>query len=540
MKNIVLIGSGASGVHFALSVLRKGYSVTLLDVGWEKPEPVNPADTFQQLKVNLKDPSGYFLGDQYESVIYPGGKDDYYTKFYGFPPSKSHVFNQPKDFNYNAEGMVPLFSFAQGGLAEAWTGGAYPLNDHELAEFPFEYSDIEPHYGEVAGRIGLIGEDDDLARFYPLHDNLLSPLELDTHSAQLLADYESQKSSLNRHLNAFLGRSRVTTLSEDKNGRKGCVYCGRCMWGCPPESLYTPSITLRECRTYPNLKYIPGIMIDHFEYDSKGTIRAAVGRSVKDGQQRAFEGDVFVLAAGTLSSSKIFMDSIYRRERRVVKLSGLMDNRQILIPFLNLKMIGKTYSPDSYQYHQIAIGIESERPEHYIHGQVTTLKTALTHPIIQNIPLDLGTSIFIFRNLRAGLGVVNLNLFDDRRESAYVSVKPGPRGHETELEISYQPSEQEPKRIKDSIKTVKKFLRRLGCIVPPGMVHVRPMGASVHYSGTLPMSRERIPFTTSPTCRSHDFDNLYIVDGSTMPYLPAKNITFTLMANAVRVAETAF
>jgi hypothetical protein len=31
-----------------------------------------------------------------------------------------------------------------------------------------------------------------------------------------------------------------------------------------------------------------------------------------------------------------------------------------------------------------------------------------------------------------------------------------------------------------------------------------------------------------------------VVDGAVMPFLPAKNLTFTLMANAVRIAETAF
>ena len=30
---ILIVGSGASGVHFALSVLRKGYEVVMLDVG---------------------------------------------------------------------------------------------------------------------------------------------------------------------------------------------------------------------------------------------------------------------------------------------------------------------------------------------------------------------------------------------------------------------------------------------------------------------------------------------------------------------------
>ena len=43
-----------------------------------------------------------------------------------------------------------------------------------------------------------------------------------------------------------------------------------------------------------------------------------------------------------------------------------------------------------------------------------------------------------------------------------------------------------------------------------------------------------------PNVVYHDFDNLYIADGTTFPYLPAKNLTFTLMANSVRVADCAF
>jgi choline dehydrogenase-like flavoprotein len=66
------------------------------------------------------------------------------------------------------------------------------------------------------------------------------------------------------------------------------------------------------------------------------------------------------------------------------------------------------------------------------------------------------------------------------------------------------------------------------------------MGASVHYAGTIPMSDNPASGTSSALCRSHDFDNLFFVDGTTFPFLPAKNITFTLMANAVRVADLAF
>jgi choline dehydrogenase-like flavoprotein len=63
------------------------------------------------------------------------------------------------------------------------------------------------------------------------------------------------------------------------------------------------------------------------------------------------------------------------------------------------------------------------------------------------------------------------------------------------------------------------------------------MGASVHYAGTLPMSREGGALTTTADCRSLDFPNLIVADGSTFPFLPAKNLTLTLMANAARVAD---
>jgi choline dehydrogenase-like flavoprotein len=65
------------------------------------------------------------------------------------------------------------------------------------------------------------------------------------------------------------------------------------------------------------------------------------------------------------------------------------------------------------------------------------------------------------------------------------------------------------------------------------------MGASVHYAGTFPMTRDPRPWSTDSGGRSRDFPNLWFADGSTFPSLPAKNLTFTLMANATRIAHRA-
>jgi hypothetical protein len=536
VAKLTVVGSGASAVHFALSALERGHRVVMVDVGREGPVSERPNDGFLELKAGLADPAEYFLGTRYEAVVYP----DLEGEYYGFPPHKSYVFEPLRFLEVRSRGFAPLFSFARGGLAEAWTGGCYPFNDAELGAFPFDYEELGPFYDLVAKRIGISGMRDDLADFMPLHGHLMEPLRLDHHSSLLLERYGRVRSRLRTRLGAHMGRARVAVLSTDRAGRSGCRYLGRCLWGCPVEALYTPSQTLAECQSKARFEYLGAHCASHFKTDGNRRIRSLVVEPVAGGEARELSVETLVLAAGTLSSSRIVLESIHRERGLRIALEGLMDNRQILAPFLNLRLIGRPFEPESYQYNQLAIGLEGNRPEEYVHCLVTTLKTALLHPIVQNVPFDLHTSLFLFRNLHAALGLINVNFHDTRRKGSSVSLEPAGDGSHPRLRIHYSPPEDEEGRIAGTLRRLRRLLWQLGCVVPPGMVHVRPMGASVHYAGTFPMSASPRPFTVSARCRSHDFDNLYLVDGASFPFLPAKNITFTLMANAARVATQVF
>jgi hypothetical protein len=535
-QSVTVVGSGPSAVHFALSLLRKGHAVTMFDVGYEKPAAVNPTDSLTRLKTTLEDPATFFLGDDFRGVLLPGNKGEYY----GIPPGKDYIFRTPDGFDFAGSGFAPLFSFAQGGMAETWTAGCYPYTAAEVAEFPFPFADLQAGYNEVARRIGVTGEVDDLARFYPAHEHLLEPLRLDRHSAQLMRQYALRRAALQRDLRCYFGRTRVATLSRDHAGRQACSYLGRCLWGCPSRSLYTPSSTLAECRQFSGFTYRGGMRVTHFTCDAGARVTAVVAEDVRDRRSESFPVSTLALGAGAMSSTQIFLESVFRQCGKVAALPGLMDNRQILVPFLNLRMLGKAWEPESYQYHLLGLGVEMDDPSQYVHGQITTLKTALLHPIMQNLPVDLRTAAFLVRHLHSALGIVNVNHHDTPRAGSFVKLEPGREGKAGKLVIQYDPPRDEAAFIRHSVGTVKRALRRLGCIVPPGMEHVRPMGASAHYAGTLPMSLKKSPFTTSPLGQSHDFANLYIVDGATFPFLPAKNITFSLMANAVRIADAAF
>jgi len=537
---VVVIGSGPSGLHFAATALQRGQAVMLVDIGNSGPAVPAPQSRYADLKRDLPDPVGYFLGKDFEGIEVP--LDDGESEYYRLPPSKNHVFARPDSFVMATDGITPLASFGQGGLAECWTAGAYPFNDHDLAAFPFGYDELAPYYATVAERIGVGGRGDDLAPYFPVHAHLRAPVALNESSARLLAAYDAQRASLHARHKARLGRSRQAALSSDMDGRGGCFQCGRCLWGCPNGALYTPSITLRALRQDPRFTYLGGRYASHFLLSGHDTIRALHVHPAGGGAAEEIGGDVFVLACGAIGSSALFLRTHWFARREILVLDGLMDNRQVLAPFFNIAMLGRQGDPASYQYHQLAVGLETVEPAHYVHGQITMFTTGAAHPVIQQLPLGLQQARKVFRELRSGLGVLNLNFHDDRRAGNHITLNPaapdasgGPA-----LSLRYRPRPDEDRAIRDALRPLRKFFRDLGAPIIPGMTKLRPMGASVHYAGTLPMSAERKPLTVSPTGQSHDLANLYVADGAAFPFLPAKNLTFSLMALATRVAARLF
>ena len=530
---IVIVGGGATAVHFAQTALEMGRRVVMLDVGRPAAAPVMPEASLNQLKSGLPDPVQYFLGDDFGSLILPSDGAEYY----GFPPSKAFVFQPLPNYRIRADGFTPLMSFAAGGLAQAWTAGCYPFSDGELAAFPFGWPEMEPAYSEVARRIGVSGTAaDDLSQFYPAHDGIMPPIRLDAHSQQLLDKYDSKNRRVIDKHGVYMGRARIASLSQDHGGRRACSLSGRCLWGCPSQSIYTPSITLDVCRTHERFDYVNGVRADRFVYDEANRITHVIAEAIDTGEELLREVGTLVLAAGTLASGRIVLESLLHGGVRT-ELKGLMDNRQVMMPFVNLERIGAPFEERSYQYNQIAVGSPGEQPFDYIHGLVTTLTTGLIHPLVQSLPLGARAATSLFRNIHGALGLVNINFADTRREENHLALKVDAHGRSCSLEIFYRTDPAEPERVRTANSKFRKFLLALGCVAPPNMTRLRPMGSSVHYAGTLPMQKDGGELTTDPAGRCRPFENLVVADGSTFPSLPAKNLTFTLMANAVRIAR---
>ncbi|ELS04261.1 choline dehydrogenase-like flavoprotein [Xenococcus sp. PCC 7305] len=64
-----------------------------------------------------------------------------------------------------------------------------------------------------------------------------------------------------------------------------------------------------------------------------------------------------------------------------------------------------------------------------------------------------------------------------------------------------------------------------------------PLSAVWHQVGTCKFGLDPQTTVLDLNCRTHDVENLYVVDGSFFPSMGAVNPTLTIIANALRVSD---
>ena len=70
------------------------------------------------------------------------------------------------------------------------------------------------------------------------------------------------------------------------------------------------------------------------------------------------------------------------------------------------------------------------------------------------------------------------------------------------------------------------------------MTHSHKAKNTTHQCGTLVFGTESAPNRSSiPYCRTHDVDNLFVVDASFFPSSAAVNPGLTIVAQAIRAAD---
>ncbi|MEO7156199.1 MAG: GMC family oxidoreductase, partial [Vicinamibacterales bacterium] len=101
------------------------------------------------------------------------------------------------------------------------------------------------------------------------------------------------------------------------------------------------------------------------------------------------------------------------------------------------------------------------------------------------------------------------------------------------IRLHYQPNNL--RAHEQLVSETKRILRRLGSWIV--MTHSHRSKNTTHQCGTLVFGTNPAESVLDTHCRTHDVDNLYVVDASFFPSSAAVNPGLTIVAQAIRVAD---
>lgn len=523
MFDVIIIGSGASSVNAAVPLVESGLRVLMLDYGAQDRQysATIPSESFRELRTSDPNQHRYFLGDEFEGISLEGVRVGSQLT----PPRAFITQDTERLLPLRSESYRPLLSLARGGLAAGWGGLSACYDSNDLMGEALNADSLTPHYQRVAQRIGISGASDDGAAF--LGDiPLLPAFEPDTPSELLLKRYAAKKIGLNRR-GLYLSLSRLALTTQKLGEREANANHDMDFWADQGKSLYRPQWTLEELQKRDNFQYVNGRLAVGFHEEGENRVRVDCAHSEAPHIRESYEGRALVIGAGVHATARIVLKSLkaYGVRRPIVC------NPYIYIPMINLNAIGKPLRDSRHSMAQLcAFHVPTDGRSELVVGQYYSYRSLLNFKLQKESPFPHKEGIELLRALTPLLGIVGIHFADwpSDRKTCWLEED----GQDT-LRVEYLLDPQETEKVTRGRKAIARLFRSLGCF-PFQLVSPAP-GSSIHYGGTFPMCVEEREFTCTPDGKLRGTNAVYLCDGSLWSHLPAKGITFTLMANADRI-----
>jgi hypothetical protein len=488
---VAVIGSGAAalGVLDFFSTLGPSSDITLIDRERRGSGELVPRWTQESLR-------------------------DFYSRIrseYGhcFPPPKTNFGVTPP--KQRVEGWGKVWDGGHGGLTSIWGLSALPFSARELEGWPFGRSELDPHYASIAKRIGIAGERDSLNEW--LGDDFVNrPPIKRTPLATLLAEkINSCVTGTTFRFIAGASRLAIETRSERSNA---CVSCGECMIGCPQQAMYS---TVRDVDAWRRSSLISRVVVGRvLAVDSNPPL---VTVETEDGRRQALGPyDRVYVCAGCINTTEIALRSLGRREPL-----RIVDNSAYTFPAV---YTGPAL-PKSVEQHSY-LGLAN-----IIVHAVPRVSTAQPvqiqiYPVFDHLwryftPFALWRAVEpLGRALRRRVLLARVFLHGDHSQRYVLDLQGSRPAMLSLVECGTMLC-----RIPDLWSDIRSIFAASGFAVPMRPTRQR---TSSHYSSSLPLGKNPVGIDGSIT------PGVYLCDSAVFPTAPATSPTFTIMANARRIA----
>lgn len=523
--DILIVGSGPSGVHAAAEAVRCGARVGMIDVGHEDEqfERITPDAPWSRLRETDEDQHRYFLDD---NAVQADPRQE---------TAGSHLTPARRFVVRDTERLLPVWSdtfeafqsLAMGGLAASWGAGCARFTSAELERAGMPGDEMAPWYEAVAREIGISApRSDDVSEAIGAFETKLPPLELDSNAECLYRSYRRHRRQLNE-AGFRLGQPPVAILSQPMGSRSPNPYHDMDYWSDAGASVWRPRLLLRTLREEPAFSYIRPRLAQRYEERDDGTVEVLC-RNPETGSHESFGARRLLLAAGAINSARLALRSAGRYDVSTT----LLCNPYSYIPSLNRPMLGRPARDRRHSMIQLS-GVYEPGPERgdTVIVQFFSYRSLMLSTLARDMPLPPGLAMIFARAIVSCLTIATVNHADAPPAGRWMVLR-GRSAEDDYLQIESEQGEQEKIRRKRE-REVLRLLFRLR-LVPMRVMRLRD-GASIHYAGTLPSGAPPDAPGTQADGRVRGTQHVFAVDSSGWNFLPAKGLTFTLMANARRL-----
>ena len=492
----IIIGAGAGGGTVAYSLAPTGKRILILERGGYLPK-----------EDDNWNPDAIFQGRKYQVQEEWLNKDDEEFK--------------PQAF-YNVGGNTKVYGAAlQRMRAEDFgevrhKGGTSPA-------WEFDYQDLEPYYtrAESIFKIhGNKGEDitePNMSAEYPF------PAMPHEPRLQEVADDLAQQGLHPHHLTLAIDRN----VEDPENSP--CIRCATCdPYPCKIDAkMDAQKACIDRAVEYDNVELKINAKVNRLITDDSGNKITAVEVEVA-GETVEFTADTFILSAGSINSAALLLKSKNdKHPDGLANSSGMVGRNLMLHNHSAIVAIADKPNPTKFQktlgFNDFYFGNEEHQ---YPLGQIQMTGKSKWNRLAIFSPDSVPKPTLEYMAEHAvDWWLTSEDLPDPDNRVTLTD--------EGQIKVDFTPNNVAAH--KEFVNMWQGYLRQIGFFM--FMVTEVPLSAVWHQVGTCRFGSDPKANVLDLNCRTHDVDNLYVVDGSFFPSMGAVNPTLTIIANALRVSD---